>query len=112
VKKLMMIFALTGTFAVAAAEMSGKKTDGTNRPGQTAATAVHRAIGVVKGMDAAGGRMILSHEPIPTLKWPAMTMSFKISPELAKGLKAGQKVEFEFKAEDMDGTITKVKVLP
>lgn len=35
-------------------------------------------------------------------------MAFKISPELAKGLKAGQKVDFEFEAQGMSATITKI----
>jgi Cu(I)/Ag(I) efflux system protein CusF len=111
-KKLMVVLALTGTLAVTAADMTGQKKEGLNTGGQTAAPAVNRATGVVKGMDAAMGRVIISHEPVPALKWPAMTMSFRISPELAKGLKVDQKVEFEFLAKDMDGTITKVKVLP
>ena len=93
-KKLVMVLALTVSSVV------------------TAAAAVTRATGVVKGMDASIGRIIISHEPVPELKWPAMTMSFRISKELAKGLKEGQKVEFEFQPRDMDGTITKVKVLP
>lgn len=93
-KKLMIALALTGSLVV------------------TAAAAVTRATGVVKGMDASIGRIIITHEPIPALKWPTMTMSFRISKELAKGLKEGQKVEFEFEPRDMDGTITKVKVLP
>ena len=111
-KQLLMVLALSGTFAVTAADMSGQKVNDIAKGGPTADAAVTRATGVVKGLEAASGRVILSHEPIPSLKWPAMTMSFKISAELAKGLKVGQKVEFEFKAEDMDGTITKVKVLP
>ncbi len=111
-KKLMMVLALTAAFAAAAADTSVQKKDAVKVGGQAAAAAVAKATGVVKGMDAPGHRVIISHEPIPAVKWPAMVMSFKISPELAKGLKAGQKVEFEFKPEDMDGTITKVKVLP
>jgi Cu(I)/Ag(I) efflux system periplasmic protein CusF len=109
-KTLMLVLALTGTLAVTAAESPGEKKPGMNTGGQTA-TAVNRATGIVKGMDAAIGRVIISHDPVPALKWPAMTMSFRISPELAKGLKVDQKVEFEFQARDMDGTITKVKVL-
>jgi Cu(I)/Ag(I) efflux system protein CusF len=112
VKKLMMVFALTGTLAVSAAEISGQKKDGINPGTQAAAAAVARGTGVVKGMDAPSGRIILAHDAIPAVKWPAMIMSFKISAELAKGLKVGQKVEFDFKPEDMDGTITRVKVLP
>lgn len=37
-----------------------------------------------------------------------MTMAFKISPELAKGITVGQKVEFEFQAEGMNATISKI----
>lgn len=111
-KKLMMMLALTGTLAATAADMSGQKKDGVNTGGQAATAAVSRATGVVKGMQPAMGRVIIAHDAIPALKWPAMVMSFRISPELAKGLKENQKVEFEFLPKDMDGTITKVKVLP
>ncbi len=111
-KTLMLVLALTGSVAVTAADTLGQKKEGANTGAQTQAVAVARATGVVKGMDAPAGRIIISHEPVPAVKWPAMTMSFKISPELAKGLKTGQKVEFEFLPKDMDGTITKVKVLP
>jgi Cu(I)/Ag(I) efflux system periplasmic protein CusF len=103
-KKLMMVLALTGALAATAAE----KNTGT----QATAAPVSRATGVVKGMQESMGRVIIAHDPIPALKWPAMIMSFRISPELAKGLKVDQKIEFEFLPKDMDGTIVKVKVLP
>src|SRR5690242_16027938 len=106
VKTLMMVLALTGTLAVTAADLSTQKNDGATKGGQAAPAAVTRATGIVKGMDPSIGRIIISHEPVPSLKWPAMTMSFRISPELAKGLKVDQKVEFEFLPKDMDGTIT------
>ena len=63
---------------------------------------------MVKELDAKKGTVTLSHEAVPTLKWPAMTMAFKISPELAKGIEVGQKVDFEFEAKGMAGTITKI----
>lgn len=111
-KKLLMGLALIGSVAVTAALVSGQKKEEVNAGGQAAAAAIARSTGVVKGMDASMGRIILSHEAIASLKWPAMIMSFRISAELAKGLQEGQKVEFEFEPRDMDGTITKVKVLP
>jgi Cu(I)/Ag(I) efflux system protein CusF len=112
-KKLMIVLALTASVAASAAETSGQK----NPPGKTtsaqpAAPALARGTGVVKGLDAPSSRIIISHEAIPAVQWPAMVMSFRISKELASGLKVGQKVEFEFEPKDMDGTITKVKVLP
>lgn len=111
-KKLMLVLALAGTLAVSAAEVSSQKKEGSS-PGAQAAPAAVKATGVVIGKDAAMGRIIIKHDPVPALKWPAMTMSFRISAELAKDLKADQKVEFDLVPRgDMDGTITRVKVLP
>ena len=110
-KLLMPVLALTATFAVAAADNTGQKAPAAGTGAQPAAVALAKGKGVVKGMDP-NGRIIISHEAIPELKWGAMVMSFKITAELAKGLKDGQKVEFEFQPRDMDGTITKIKVLP
>ena len=110
-KTLMMVLALTGSLAVTAAESPGQPQQGATTGGRPAAAAV-TATGVVKGMDLPSGRIIILHEPIPALKWPTMTMSFRITRELATGLKVDQKVEFEFLPKDMDGTITKVRVLP
>jgi Cu(I)/Ag(I) efflux system membrane fusion protein len=39
----------------------------------------------------------LSHEPVPAIGWPAMTMTFKLDPPaLAKGMKVGDRVAFGF----------------
>lgn len=39
----------------------------------------------------------LAHEPVPALKWPAMTMEFALnSPDLARGLRPGDAVMFRF----------------
>jgi Cu(I)/Ag(I) efflux system periplasmic protein CusF len=110
-KILLPVLALTASLAVAAADNSGQRAGGPTGA-QAAAAAPVQGTGVVKGMDP-NGRVIIAHEPIPALKWPAMVMSFRITAELAKGLKEGQKVEFELQPKgDMDGTVTKVKVLP
>ena len=40
----------------------------------------------------------LSHEPVPALKWPAMTMAFKAPASgMPRDLKVGDKVDFEFR---------------
>jgi membrane fusion protein, copper/silver efflux system len=40
----------------------------------------------------------LSHEPIPALKWPSMTMAFKAPPGgMPKDIEVGDSVEFEFR---------------
>lgn len=35
----------------------------------------HRATGTVDGVDARAGTLSLNHDPVPSLKWPAMTMT-------------------------------------
>ena len=51
--------------------------------------------GVLKRIDAAAGVANIEHEAIPALKWPAMTMDFKVADkrQLA-ALKTGQAVTF------------------
>lgn len=47
----------------------------------------------------------LSHEPVPAIGWPAMTMTFKLgSPALAKGVKVGDRVAFGFEQKP-DGPV-------
>jgi Cu(I)/Ag(I) efflux system membrane fusion protein len=44
-----------------------------------------------------GDQITFSHEPVPAIGWPAMTMTFKVDPAtLARGLKIGDRVGFAF----------------
>jgi RND family efflux transporter MFP subunit len=77
-------------------------------PASTAASAVvapaaappvvgHKGQGTVDGVDAKAGTVSLNHGAIASLKWPAMTMEFKVAnPALLQGLKPGAPVAFEF----------------
>ena len=57
----------------------------------------HKAVGVLNAVDAASGTVTISHEPVASLKWPAMKMDFVLAnPSLVSGLKPGAAVEFEF----------------
>ncbi|MBL0391201.1 efflux RND transporter periplasmic adaptor subunit [Ramlibacter monticola] len=61
------------------------------------AGAGHKAEGVVDGIDAKAGTVSLNHGPIASLKWPAMTMEFKVANDgLLRGVSPGAKVQFEF----------------
>jgi Cu(I)/Ag(I) efflux system protein CusF len=107
-KKLIMalVLALAAAGTAQADDMSGMKM------GQAPAkAAVNHTKGVVKALDPAKGTITLSHEAVATLKWPAMTMTFGITPDLAKGIETGQKVDFEFVTQGMAGTITKISVI-
>ena len=89
--------------------------EGNSAPSPASAkTGVHRGQGKVIGIDAAKGRIELDHEPIPSLKWPRMTMGFAVADKsaLAK-LKRGDAVEFELREEpDKDGEYTIEKLSP
>ena len=73
-------------------------------PGAPAASAAtgpavvgHKAQGTVDGIDAKAGTVSLNHGAIPSLKWPPMTMEFKVAnPSLLKDLTPGVSVSFEF----------------
>ncbi|HEY1090507.1 MAG TPA: efflux RND transporter periplasmic adaptor subunit [Burkholderiaceae bacterium] len=55
-------------------------------------------------------QLMLSHEPIAALRWPAMTMGFKLDkPTLAAGLKTGQLVQFGFSKRDGDYVIVSIQ---
>lgn len=75
------------------------------------ASKMAHGIGVVKGLDAKQGMITLDHEAIKELNWPPMNMDFKVaSPALLKGVKVGQKVAFELKAEGgMNATVTAIQ---
>lgn len=57
----------------------------------------HKGQGTVDSVDDKAGTVSLNHGPIASLKWPAMTMEFKVAnPSLLKDLKPGAPVSFEF----------------
>jgi Cu(I)/Ag(I) efflux system protein CusF len=69
-----------------------------------------QAVGVITAIDTKGSILTLSHEAIAAIKWPAMTMGFKVAdPQLLNGLAVGQKVDFELKAEGGNQVITNIK---
>lgn len=57
----------------------------------------HAARGTINALDAAEGTVNISHEPVPSADWPAMTMNFQLAdPELAAAATPGERVEFRF----------------
>ena len=76
-----------------------------------AKAAGHQAQGTVDSVDAQAGTVTLSHGPVASLKWPAMTMDFRIAnASLTSALKPGAKVEVEFvERQPGEWVITAVK---
>ncbi|HEV8110818.1 MAG TPA: copper-binding protein [Burkholderiales bacterium] len=79
---------------------SGKKAQGTT----------HKATGTVQKLDPAAGIVTIAHGPVESMKWPAMTMSFKVKDKaLLDKFSPNKKVEFEFVQQGKDYVITSAK---
>ncbi len=80
-------------------------------PTEPAAMAVprsmHDAHGRVEALSA--NEVTISHDAVPTLDWPPMTMPFKLAdPELLQGIKVGDQVRFIFHQDETGVTIEKL----
>jgi len=73
---------------------------GFEAPGQTppvAKGAGHRVDATVESLDPQAGTVMLEHGPVASLKWPAMSMEFKLAnPAQQSSLAPGTKVTVEF----------------
>jgi Cu(I)/Ag(I) efflux system periplasmic protein CusF len=78
---------------------SGKKSEAT-----------HSGTGVVKGVDPRSGLVTLTHEPIKSLNWSAMTMAFKVQDrKMLEKVKPGEKVHFTLVQSGKEYMITEIK---
>lgn len=60
-----------------------------------ATAALYETVGKIEQLTA--NSVTLSHEPVPAIGWPAMTMTFQLpDPKVARRLKAGDRVRFGF----------------
>jgi len=76
-------------------------------PAPQPSTSAYHAEGVIETIDK--DTVTISHGPVPTLKWPAMTMQFKKpSAGLPAGMKPGDRLAFDF-VQRADGyALTKI----
>ncbi len=82
--------------------------------GRAAPAAVgHHGEGSIDSIDAKAGTLSISHGPIASLKWPAMSMDFAVAnASLLSGLKPGATVAFEFvERQPGEWVITAIKPL-
>jgi Cu(I)/Ag(I) efflux system membrane fusion protein len=87
--------------------LGGAAANGSMPAGPTKA-ATHRATGKIEQI--AGDTVTISHGPVPSLKWGAMTMGFAPPTSgLPKDVKIGDTVQFEFEATD-DGVFKLVSM--
>jgi Cu(I)/Ag(I) efflux system membrane fusion protein len=65
--------------------------------GGAAGQVVHTGHGRLDDVDATTGALTITHDPIPSLKWPKMTMEFAAAnAAVARAAKPGTPVQFEF----------------
>lgn len=76
----------------------------------SAKPAFSEGVGLVDAVDKAKGTVTLSHEPIASLGWPAMTMDFSVEDKkIFSKLTAGKKVQFQFVKQHNHYVVTAVK---
>jgi len=72
---------------------------------------VAHGVGVITSIDTTTDMIVLNHQAIKELNWPPMKMGFKVADhKLLDGLKAGQKVNFDLKAEGTKQVVTSIAV--
>ena len=66
----------------------------------------------VNEIDSAKGKIDLSHGPIPSMKWPAMKMGFRVEDKSQlSAVKPGDEIEFEMRGEpDKDGDFVILRI--
>lgn len=80
---------------------------GTEGPGAASTPALYDSVGRIERITPAG--VTLSHQPVPAIRWPAMTMTFKMAtPALAQGLKVGDQVAFSFEQAPAGPTVRRI----
>ena len=70
----------------------------------------HKAAGTVTKVDPAKSTVTIAHGPVQSMKWPAMTMTFKAKDKaMLDKVKQGSKVEFSFVQSGKDYIVTEIK---
>ena len=95
-----LALALAATLALAGAASAQANPVAATAAATPAATPAVQGIGVVRSINVKAGTITLAHGPITALKWPAMTMPFKVSdPALLKTVAVGAKVRFQLQGQ-------------
>lgn len=76
----------------------------------TAQASAVSAVGVVQQTRPEQGKVKISHEAIPALDWPPMTMYFRVKDKaVLEGIAAGDKVRFELEKGTTGLEITRME---
>lgn len=112
-KTLALAAAFASSLGLAhAADMKGMdmKDMSPSQMSKDAKAGKHTAKGTVKSVNAKAQTVTLDHEAVKSMKWPAMSMTFKLQDKaLMDKLTQGRKVEVEFEQRGKDYVITSAK---
>ncbi|AHZ73431.1 hypothetical protein OU5_P0179 (plasmid) [Pseudomonas mandelii JR-1] len=92
-------------------KMDDMPMDSTQMKQEMKQTPVAKAEGTIKAVDTAKHTVTIAHGAVPAMQWPAMTMAFNATAKQQAGLKVGDRVAFEFRAEGMAATVVSIKTL-
>ncbi len=105
VMKAGLAAALASVAACGAAETNNGNTSSPAVQEKTAVT--HSTTGTVTTVSA--GNVTISHEPVATLQWPAMIMTFVANDAaILRGIKPGDNVSFAFRQSGNGATVTSI----
>lgn len=75
--------------------------------GRAPVAATYETVGRIE--QVASDKVTLSHQPVPALQWPAMTMAFRVEdPSLTRGYKVGDRVRFGFEQAPTGPTLRRI----
>jgi len=71
----------------------------------------YQTVGVIKAIDTQQQKISISHEAIPEIKWPPMTMNFIFTPVADKvnTLKPGEAITFSFTQQGNDYVLQSIE---
>ena len=76
-------------------EPNGSMKPSAENDGKTDAVKSIMGVGIVKGVKSAEHKLNITHDPIPALNWPAMTMDFEVTDDVSlEDVHAGDRIHF------------------
>ena len=109
-KKIAIVAAVL-TFALTGCGQPQEQSSTTSAPANTSAPAASTGVYTTTGQvtAVAPDSVTISHQPVPALSWPAMTMTFKAPDKsMVANLQNGTAVEFSFRQEGSDNVLTAI----
>lgn len=108
-KTRMMIAVAAALMSATAVAMPALAHQGENH---AAAPQTAEGQGVVKAVDAKAGTIIIAHGPITALKWPSMTMKFKVEKaSILSGVTVGKNIHFVLKNVGGKPVVTEIHAM-